>query len=364
MGALLGLVCLASLGACSATRAITPETPRASAGPRVVMVTLDGTRWQEVFRGADPELLAGAVSAQDRRTRATYGRASPDESRRALMPFLWGTIAQHGQIFGNVERGSTVLVTNPHRKSYPGYHELLCGFASPAIVDNRPIPNPDGTVLEWLNRRPGFAGAVAAYTSWDVFDAILNRARSGLQVEMRTPSGLPGAFDRLRDEIQPPWRDSVYDAFVFHAAMHHLEERAPRVLYLALGDIDEWAHAGRYDRYLDAIHRSDAWLGELWAKLQALPAYRGLTSLVVTTDHGRGDDVKTWTGHGPEVVGAEHAWVAVLGPPAPAVGERHDCAPVTLGQVAATVAALVGEDYRAATPSAAPALPLAVGDGP
>src|SRR5438874_857056 len=81
--------------------------------PRAVLVTIDGARWQEIFRGADPAFLTAPDSGTTASTRAAFGRPKPDEARRALMPFLWDTVAHDGQIFGNVERASPVLVTNP-----------------------------------------------------------------------------------------------------------------------------------------------------------------------------------------------------------------------------------------------------------
>jgi hypothetical protein len=301
-----------------------------------------------VFRGADPAL--GAPEP---------GGATVEQKRQALMPFLWGTLARQGQIFGNADRGSRVTVANPFRVSYPGYHELLCGFSSPFIRNNLRIPNPDHTVLEWLQARPGFSGQVAAYTSWDVFAEILGAGRSGLVMDVGKPTTHPDVIERLRAEVRPPWKDSVYDAFVFHAAMDYLRGHQPRVLYLALGDTDEWGHAGHYDHYLEALARADHWLSELWQELSTNPAYRGRTSLVITTDHGRGDGPAEWGKHGAEIPGAESVWVALIGPGTPALGERHNHAPLTLAQVAATISLLAGEDYTTATKQAAPPLPLA-----
>jgi hypothetical protein len=318
-----------------------------AAGPRVVLVTLDGVRWQEVFRGADPGLGS-----------AGPGGNSAEEKRRALLPFLWGTVARQGQIFGNADRGSRVGLANPFRVSYPGYHELLCGFSSALIRNNLRIPNPDRTVLEWLHTRPGFAGSVAAYASWDVFGEILGGGRGGLAIDVGKPSVRPSVIERLRVEARPPWKDSVYDAFVFHAAMDYLRAKQPRVLYVALGDTDEWAHAGNYERYLDALARADRWLQELWQEVSTRPAYRGRTSLLITTDHGRGDGLQEWGRHGAEIVGADSVWVALMGPQTPALGERQNHAPLTLSQVAATVGALVGEDFAGANAQAAPALPF------
>ena len=318
-----------------------------TAGPRVVLVTLDGVRWQEVFRGADAALGS-----------AGPGGTSAEEKRRALLPFLWGTVARQGQIFGNADRGSRVALANPFRVSYPGYHELLCGFSSTLIRNNLRIPNPDRTVLEWLHARPGFAGSVAAYTSWDVFAEILGGGRGGLVIDVGKPSARPTTIERLRAEAPPPWKDSVFDAFVFHAAMDYLRAHEPRVLYLALGDTDEWAHAGDYPRYLDALARADRWLQELWQEVSTRPAYRGRTSLLVTTDHGRGDGLADWGRHGAEIDGADSVWVALIGPGTPPLGERQNHEPLTLSQVAATVGALVGEDFAAANVQAAPLLPF------
>jgi hypothetical protein len=322
----------------------------------LLLVTIDGTRWQEVFRGADEELLRGALGIE-RTTplRHPLWRDNAAERRQALMPFLWGTIAARGQIFGNIDAGARLVVTNGFRNSYPGYHELLSGFPSPFIIGNVKVANPDVTVLEWLNERPPFAGRVAAFASWELFRLILNVERSRLPLNAGGGGG-PVMLDRLRREVAPPWTGAVYDAFTIEAARLHLERRRPLVLYVSLNDTDEWAHEGRYDRYLESIARADKWLRQLWDFVEATPEYRGRTSLVVTCDHGRGDG-GSWRQHNASVAGAEQAWAAVMGPEVPARGERPENT-LTLGQIAATAGALLGEDYRAAVPAAAPPLPL------
>jgi hypothetical protein len=54
-----------------------------------------------------------------------------------------------------------------------------------------------------------------------------------------------------------------------------------------------------------------------------------------------------------EFPGSGEWWFAVLGPDAPPLGERKNCAPVKQAQTAATIARLLGENYRAAVPEAA-----------
>jgi arylsulfatase A-like enzyme len=96
----------------------------------------------------------------------------------------------------------------------------------------------------------------------------------------------------------------------------------------------------------------DAYLRRLWETLQSLPAYRDQTTLIVTPDHGRGSGPTEWRNHGAAVDGAENIWIAVLGPDTPPLGERANIAPVFQNQIAATLAALLGEDYAGAVPKA------------
>ena len=163
---------------------------------------------------------------------------------------------------------------------------------------------------------------------------------------------------RLTVEVGSPWHGSIYDAFVYHAAMEYVREKRPRVLYLAFGDTDEWAHAGSYDRYLESIHREDGWLAELWRTLQTLPEYAGRTTLLVTCDHGRGDNPDEWRRHNDQVTGAGYVWLAALGPRIAPRGNGSEQELLTQGQIAATVAAAVGEDFAGANPQAAPPLSL------
>jgi hypothetical protein len=124
-----------------------------------------------------------------------------------------------------------------------------------------------------------------------------------------------------------------------------------------LGETDEWAHERRYDLYLDSAWRNDRFIGQLWDTAQSLPEYAGRTALVLATDHGRGSGAKDWTSHGRKVPAADRIWMAVMGPGIPPLGLRSSVT-VTQAQIAATIAALLGEDYAAAQPKAAPPLDL------
>ncbi|QEL15817.1 glycerophosphodiester phosphodiesterase family protein [Limnoglobus roseus] len=334
----------------------------------VVVVTLDGFRWQDFFEGADETLvddkLGGAKDGPGLKKR--YWRDTTAARREALMPFFWGTIAKQGQIFGNSTRKSLATSTNGLKFSYPGYSELFCGVADPRINSNGKRENPNLSVFEYLNKRPGFQGKVEVVGTWDVFDSIFRTQTSGVPVHV---GWKPIKAEKLTDrektlneamEMLPRyWPDNAYDVFTFGAAHSAIERRKPRVLYIALGETDEWAHGRRYDLYLDAAHKADKFLAEFWADLQRDPQYKDKTALLITTDHGRGKTRVDWTDHGKGVTGAEFIWMAAMGVGVPAAGEREGVL-TTQNQIAATVASLVGEDFLTASPEAAKPLAFAV----
>lgn len=331
----------------------------------VVLVLVDGLRWQEVFHGADAALIRDArCGVEDPAAiESAYVRDDPAARRRALMPFLWDVVAAHGQILGDRDAGSPVDVANGLKFSYPGYSEMLVGFHDARVDSNDKRPNPNVTVLEFLHGRPGFAGKVAAFGVWDVVPSIVNRERCGFYVNagfepvlVDPVSPEQALLNRLKAELPRQWDSMPPDAVGFHAMREYMEAHAPRVLYFTLGETDEHAHAKRYDRYLDAARQTDAFVRELWTTLQSLPSHRGATTLIVAADHGRGRGPDDWDEHGKEVAGAEEIWIAILGPDTPPLGARRDAGPSTQAQIAATVAAAVGEDWRAAEPRAAPAL--------
>jgi hypothetical protein len=94
----------------------------------------------------------------------------------------------------------------------------------------------------------------------------------------------------------------------------------------------------------------------MWDMMQAMPQYAGKTSLILLCDHGRGSTVLDWVDHNRKVVGAERIWMAVLGPDTPPLGVRSDVS-VTQSQTAATLAALLGEDFCATSERIAKPLP-------
>lgn len=331
----------------------------------VVLVAIDGLRPTEVFTGAQRELMREVENEAGLMDR--FWRESPDERRRTLMPFLWEQVAVKGQIFGNAARGSPVKVTNERRCSYPGYNEMLTGVADPRIEGNEHPANPNVTVFEWLSQQRGFEGRVQAFATWETFTRIFNVERSHLDVragwvppfaneQPRNPTR--DVLDELYRTTTPLFGGNALDAITWAAQKESLRTNRPRVLFFGLGETDEWMHAGRYDLALESVRRADATIADLWNTLQALPEYRGTTTLIITTDHGRGVGSSDWRHHAASVPGSEDIWVAALGPGVAALGERANTGLVTQTQLASSIAGLLGYDWNAQTPAAGKPLPF------
>jgi hypothetical protein len=329
----------------------------------VVLIVSDGLRWQEIFTGADPTLLNeknGGIWDKEADLKRAFWRDDVNERRRLLFPFIWGTVATHGQIFGNQLKGSVARVTNTFWFSYPGYNEMLSGHADARVNSNEFGPNPNITVFEWLNGLPDFKGQVSVYATWAAFKDIFNVGRSRLPLQVGWDPPYRGEVSPREATLNEVYRTTtqledtdVYDSFLQIPLMDSFAKAQPRVLFVGYGETDNWGHMGRYDLLLHAAHSFDHYVEQLWNTLQSMPAYRDQTTFILTADHGRGSGPVEWKEHGVEQKGSENIWIAVMGPDTAPLGERSHTGEVHQAQIAATIAALLGKDYRQAVPQAA-----------
>lgn len=332
----------------------------------VVVIVPDGVRWQEVFTGAEKALLnetTGGSWLPENQLLDEFWRDDAAARRALLFPFLWGTVAKQGVIYGNKLAGSSARVTNPMWFSYPGYNEIFTGYGDPRIDSNSYGPNPNVTVFEWLNQQPGLKGRVAAYATWGEFHDIFNEARSHLKVQSGPTPPKTGKLTPRDELLNTLYRTTTHldaddpsNALLQVAMLDYVKAAKPRVLFVGYGETDSWAHSGRYDQVLLASRQFDRFVEQLWNTMQSMPRYRGKTTFIITTDHGRGSGLVQWKDHGIEQPGSEDIWIAVLGPDTPALGERRDAAPVTQAQIAATIARFLGQDWNAASAQAGPPL--------
>lgn len=298
---------------------------------KLVIITLDGLRWQEVFKGADstilhqPEYTPNIAAAK-----ALYWAETEEERRKKLMPFFWNVIAKEGEFYGNRKYGNKMNISNPYALSYPGYNELLTGRVDLSIFNNGKTYNKNSTVLDMLNTMAIYRNKVVAFASWDAFPYILNKVRSSFFINSgfeKIPgddlSSTEAMINTLQAEIEDQ-KNTRYDELTYLACKEYIQKNEPSVVFLSLGGTDEAAHEKKYDVYLQQTNSADRMIGELWQYLQSHPSYRGKTTFIITTDHGRGASAKNWFTHGLMVNGSSQTWMGLLGHTVNASGERKD----------------------------------------
>ncbi|MER3319241.1 MAG: phosphoglyceromutase [Allomuricauda sp.] len=318
---------------------------------KVILITLDGFRWQELFTGADSLLIGNKdyVHNADMLKKA-FWRETPEERREALLPFFWGQVEKMGQIHGNRKLGSKVNLTNSMWFSYPGYNEILTGTADDErITSNDKIPNPNTTILERFNNSPKGKGKVAAFGSWDVFPFIINEERSGVPVNAGFEAASENLNERekflnqLQEQIPSPWGSVRLDAFTHHYALEHMKKQHPKLVYISYGETDDFAHDGDYQAYLKSAHNTDSLIKEIWEFTQQDDFYKGQTVFIITTDHGRGTQpLDTWRSHGSDIKGAGAVWMVAFGKNVKPLGEVNQQEQLYSNQFAPTILKLLG----------------------
>jgi len=289
------------------------EQPSAAVSGPVILVTIDGARWQEIFEGTDAQL-----------TSAPWAHRSP----RDLVPNLDRLVRERGAAVGAPGQG-VIRATGPNFVSLPGYTEILTGRAPITCQDNSCATI---TVPTLLDETHAAGGAVAAFGSWEMLD--------------RAVSSRPGSFvvscGRNGDPNIDPWPGSGGfrpDRLTAQKALEHLETARPDLLYVGLGEPDEYGHHDDYAGYLRALTFADGVIGRLLAVLDRMGPRGQATHLFVTADHGRARDFK---GHGGSAPESARVWLIATGPSIAARGrvasshERH------LADVAPTLRTLLG----------------------
>ena len=270
------------------------------------------------------------------------------------------------RIIGDRTQGSLMTVANKWHFSYPGYSEIFTGVTNPTLNSNAKKLNPEISFLEWLKIKRSYQH-VAAFGSWDVFPYILNTSRSGLYVnagfapanEAFHSAGVK-ILNALQQEIPSPWHNVRLDSFTHRFALDYLKTNSPRVMSISYGETDDFAHDGRYDHYLNAAHRTDQFIANLWHTIQNTPGYKNNTNMIIVTDHGRGSSSKDWQHHAsPDavksymkslsnfehgVVGSAHIWMAAIGPDIKSQGIVKTTQEIQQKQIATTALHLLGEN--------------------
>lgn len=309
--------------------------------PAVILVTLDGVRWQEVFEGTDPEQAKRAKLPEEEILTA-----------RQLMPNFYTHFVDRGTVLGAPEQGPPPM-TSPAALSLPGYMELLSGHREEICASNRCPPTKMATLLDQVRRAQGGKyHDVAAISSWE----MIERAATN------DPTGFPMSYGRgfgiTRDKIGvdaesndllkrskprnpfPGYEDYRPDWITQALALRYLQAKRPRLFYVGLGDADEYGHRDDYRAYQNAIRQEDAFLGQLFSVLEQWGAQGAATTVILTTDHGRGS--QSFEHHGASYPESRQVWIGAAGGVVPRRGLTKSVSEHRLADIAPTIRVLLG----------------------
>lgn len=151
--------------------------------------------------------------------------------------------------------------------------------------------------------------------------------------------------NKMLREIRRPWGSVRLDVFTQNYAMAALKNRKPKVMYISYGETDDWAHENEYDQYLWSAKQTDAYIKEIWDFVKSDSQYKDKTTMIITTDHGRGTSKTSWTGHGSSIPDAGQRWMIAIGPDTPADGEMKSEGQRYSSMLARTISELLGKKY-------------------
>lgn len=281
-----------------------PRPTLGGAPHRVVIFTLDGVR---------PVDLARATSGNE-----------------PLMPTLTALMPSSLVVGLDEDKpGATTPAMVP--LSLPGYRALMEGHLSECL-DNRCSRTTEETLLERVAAVYSQQG-VAVFASW----AGVRRAATH---EDGDDPLVDAPWMGAEATAARPWPDGRLDAKTMATALTHLRAAWPPLLWIALLDTDEWAHRADRAKTDAALAAADRQLGELLQVLKDAPAaHRRPTTVLITTDHGRGPG-DGWPHHKARD-GSEKIFIIANGPGVKAA-TSSSLGELSLSDVRPTVERLLG----------------------
>lgn len=266
---------------------IPPPPPARESKAKVVLITLDGVRWQEIFNGTDFFLYKGKMVPA-----------------RELLPNLYYHFVDGGMVIG---KDSKFIATGPAHISLPGYLEIMRGHPSTDCQENDCIPRlKEDTMADLFDKS-------AVFASWDTIRFTVGKNTNKFVVNCGRHFRSQGWKDaELEDDQKFPvaWGDPIYrpDDLTEKAAIEYLQYNSPDFIWISLGDTDEWAHYGDYNGYIEALKQADKFVGMVVQMVKTGEDGQDFT-FIVTADHGRGLD---WRHHGWDIESARD-WLMLSG---------------------------------------------------
>ncbi len=220
-----------------------------------------------------------------------------DDSTHRFIPRMWNDMRPLGTIFTEFYSTSLTHTTSGHtalvsgtRNNYPNADTLEC-------IPFRPR---SPTMFEYFRKH----GNVARNRVWSIAGkSFLHSIEHSLHPEYGQDFGAFKIYNAGDDSTTMGILSDVIDQF------------HPSLVMLNLRDVDCWGHTQNWEKYTRAICIADSLVWELWQRLENDIYYGGKTTLLVTTDHGRHDDLHGgFPHHGGTDHGSQHLLFLTLGP--------------------------------------------------
>ena len=279
----------------------------------VVLVTMDGVRIQELLDGADGEL-------------------SSDLAGMPVMENMMTTLVPKGVFLGNASKGSRVHLGNPMGISMPGYQAIFSGGFK-LCVSNQCGPLSGNTLLTDIAEK---------FDQSPVFFSGYQELCDGVAARQSAARAFCGR-DTLVEYAERLGLDAggSADSIVIDVGLERLQNDPPKLVYLGFENSDSVGHSGNYPNYLAVLEQYDAYLALIWAEVEKLNAAGHPTTLIVTTDHGRGYG-SNWTQHRWNVPGTGNLWIFAAGHGVVQKGVLEDTQTRSLYDIRPTVEYLLG----------------------
>jgi hypothetical protein len=219
-------------------------------------------------------------------------------------------------------RGDPISASGPNYVSLPGYTEIFTGHRRHGCADNDCPPAREPTLFDELRAHSDGPADVAVFSSWDRIERVVSadtadlvlssgRTRISNEAALRDDEATSALLDEGRAAAAFPGKGGFRpDRYTAALALHYLETRRPRLMFLGLGEPDEYAHRGDYPGYLAALRAADRTLGELFEALDRMGPRGQQTTVLVTADHGRARDYRF---HGRKFPESARVWLLAAG---------------------------------------------------
>ncbi len=246
------------------------------------------------------------------------------EAGNLNLHFIWDSLRPLGTLCDNCYNTGVTVTNSAHSTIVTGVRQLM--------VNNHDVLAPvrprEPTIGECYRRFLGVPSDKAVFIS-------------GKPNVWKYPVSTYPGFGRpwAPEVVYAAWSDS--DQVTWDSTRAVITRSHPSLCYVLLGQVDAAGHSGDTSRYFSSIRQADSLTFELWKLLRDDPEYRGSTTFIITSDHGRHDERHGgWFNHGCTCHGCRHVLFLAVGPDVKAdtvIGDRADQT-----DIAPTVAGLLG----------------------